>query len=198
MPETPLRRAELVDMMAPTPQHQRLFEQSAVEDLLKAVMEEDFTEGDTQEKVENQVTQFHALLKTLVSECIVGLVDNNGNLLNEAMLPQVPHILVLLESRSERLPRLLTSMPTTMEGPEGAKMKIPLYRWLIPRLLHAASGLAFHPNTQAQTVGKRILEATVKLSKILGGYQEDQYPIGGVVLCGELLRGLSESCIGMY
>ena len=196
MPETPVRRAELVDMMAPTPQFQRLIEQSAVEDLLKAVMEESFNEGDTQEKLDGQVAQFHGLLKTLVSECIVGLVNNNGTLLNEAMLPQVPHILALLESRSERIPQLLISTPKMLEGPEGAQMKIPLYRWLVPRLLHAASGLAFHPQPQAQAVGKRILETTVKLTKVLGGYQDEQYPVEGVVLCGELLRGLSESCIG--
>ena len=196
MPATPLRRPDLAGMMAATPQHQRLMEQSAVEDLLKAGMEIQIGEDESHDKMLEHIDQFHALFKMLVSECIVGLVDNAGTITSEAMLLQVVPLLEELEKRAVQIPRLLNSLPKELEGPDNARMKIPLYRWLIPRLLLTASGLAFQP--KAQDTGQRILETVTNLIKLLGSYMEEQYRVEGVVFAGELLRGLSESCIGEY
>jgi hypothetical protein len=88
---------------------------------------------------------------------------------------------------------LLNSVPRELEGPEGARMKIPLYRWLVPRLLHAASGLALHK--KGQEAGQRMLDTVTEMIKILGSYMEEQH-VEGIVFAGELLRGLSESCVG--
>jgi hypothetical protein len=197
MPATPARRVDQVpiQMLAATPQHQRLFEQTAIERLLKAAIEEDFSETEDPEKISARIDQFHALIKTLVSECIVGLVDMHGNFLNEALLLQVPHILTLLESRCGALPVILLSEPKTPEGPIGFQVKISLYRWLVPRLLVAASGLAFH--STGQEVGEKILQTVIKIIRILGGHlKEEGFMAEGVVYCVELLRGLSESCAG--
>jgi hypothetical protein len=193
MPATPLRRPDLIGMMAATPVHQRLMEQSALEDLLKAGMEIQVGEDDSPEKMAEHVDQFHPLFKTLVSECIVGLVDNAGTISNEALLVHVPPILEELVKRARQVPRLLNSVPRELEGPEGARMKIPLYRWLVPRLLHAASGLALHK--KGQEAGQRMLDTVTEMIKILGSYMEEQH-VEGIVFAGELLRGLSESCVG--
>jgi hypothetical protein len=195
MPATPLRRPDLVGMMAATPQHQRLMEQSALEDLLKLGTEIQVREDDSQDKTVEHIDQFHPLFKMLVRECIVGLVDNAGAIINEAMLVQVPPILEELVKRARQIPRLLNSLPRELEGPEGARLKIPLYRWLVPRLLHAASGLAFHK--KGQDVGQQILDAVTEVIKTLGSYMEEQH-VEGIVFAGELLRGLSESCVGRY
>lgn len=180
-------------MMAATPQHQRLMEQSALEDLLKEGMEIQIREDETPEKMIEHIDKFHIMFKELVRACIVGLVDNAGSVVNEAMLSQVVPTLEGLEKRAGQIPRLLISLPKELEGPDNARMKIPLYRWLVPRLLHTASGLAFH--STAHHVGQRILETVSTIIKLLGSYMEEQ-SVEGVVFAGELLRGLSETCIG--
>lgn len=193
MPATPARRPDLVDMMAGTPAHQRAMEQSDLENLLKAAMEE-ATSGDTSntENDNNQIEQFQSLFRTLVSECIVGLLDTSDATARDTLVLQAPGILVLLENRIKAFPKLLLATPSPLEGLPGNKLRLPLYRWLVPRLLHGASVLCFENERTA--TGHKMLEAVLSIVRIVGNSVEENEQVGCMNLAGELLRGLSESC----
>lgn len=187
---TPLRRPEMGDLVAGTPAHQRAQEQSVLEDLLKAAMEEQVVK-EPPEQVAHKLKQLYILFTTLIREYIIGMVDSSGLMENQDMVARIPQILDLLVNRIEQYQELSVTHLEEEEAPEGFQINFRLYRWLIPRLLHGASVLVH--SSLDNRLHEHLVRTVVTIIVNVGEQLYD-HEAAGVSHVGELLRGLVETC----
>jgi hypothetical protein len=109
-------------------QQDSLTASSTAQELLQRLIAEGLTPSGTDRS--EDPAKYRKLLEVLFSACILNPI---GKPVTPAVLEQAEYTLTILSRQTAARPELLTLLP-----PQG-EPQIPLYKWILPRLIHAAS-----------------------------------------------------------
>jgi hypothetical protein len=141
--------------------------------------------------------RFHALIKVLVRACILDLPAKVAAEGLAATAVQARKTLSIITRNVTLRPEVLLSIPESAEGAyEGAENhRVPLYKWIIPRLLYSASLLV--RSAEERELGGQIVQCIVDVIKALTQEQGNgSENIDGLAYLTEVLGCLTTALQG--
>lgn len=189
-PDAPTAEAD-----SPAPRDRAAIDQQLLRDLIQEGLQCSTADGGTmQERREHEVVRFSTLIKVLVRACLLDIPAKIAADGFEAVATQARNTLAIIR-RNVKLRHEILALESR-DGDDAGKAypAVALFKWLIPRLLHAASQLEHAADERALRAD--ILACVVDVVK---GLMADASPENMHVAYSNIFTAiycLSETCQG--